>query len=245
MHVTPRAAQPADQGVEPFGFRLRQAAGRLVEHDEPRAAPDRRGDLQHLLLADAQRPTRAGRRRSRAPIAREHRSRALRAFRRATTNPARAAARRGRDSRRPTGSRRTPAPGAPSPTPARERVARAARSGRAGRRWRCRPLVRRDDAGEDLPERALAGAVLAAQRVAACPARISNETSSSATTPGKRFMMCVERTTSAARRRRRLSSQLLGSRRLSNSSERRPEAALRSPQVSSAYSCSDTPPARP
>ena len=49
-------AKPADDRVEPLGFVLRQAARRLVEDDQPRALPDRRGNLQHLLLADGQRP---------------------------------------------------------------------------------------------------------------------------------------------------------------------------------------------
>src|SRR5215210_1886298 len=43
-------AQPADQPVERVRLVLRQAAGRLVEHDDPGTAPDRRGNLQHLLL---------------------------------------------------------------------------------------------------------------------------------------------------------------------------------------------------
>ena len=52
--MTPSRAQPIDQVVEPLRFVLRQAAGRLVEDDDPRAAADRRGDLHHLLLTDRQ-----------------------------------------------------------------------------------------------------------------------------------------------------------------------------------------------
>jgi hypothetical protein len=46
--------QPSDQRVEPIGLVLRQAARRLVEDDQLCALPDRRRDLQHLLLADGQ-----------------------------------------------------------------------------------------------------------------------------------------------------------------------------------------------
>ncbi len=76
------------------------------------------------------------------------------------------AAYRGRGSRRPTGCRRTRAPGAPS-----RRRPRAHRSGCAKPHGPCRrsaiaPVVRRVNAREDLAERALARAVLAAERVA-------------------------------------------------------------------------------
>ena len=46
--------EPIDQLVQPIGFGLAQAARRLVEDDDPRAAADRRGDLHHLLLRDRQ-----------------------------------------------------------------------------------------------------------------------------------------------------------------------------------------------
>ena len=48
-------AQPADERVQTLGFVLRQAARRLIEDDKARALPDRRRDLQHLLLTDGQR----------------------------------------------------------------------------------------------------------------------------------------------------------------------------------------------
>ena len=48
-------AQPADDRVEPLGFVLRETARRLVEDDQSRSLPDRRRDLEHLLLAHRQR----------------------------------------------------------------------------------------------------------------------------------------------------------------------------------------------
>ena len=46
--------QSRNQAIQRLGLMVRQAAGRLVEHDDPRAAADRRRNLQHLLLRDAQ-----------------------------------------------------------------------------------------------------------------------------------------------------------------------------------------------
>ncbi len=42
--------EPPDQAVQTLGIVLRQAARRLVEDDEVRALPDRRRDLENLLL---------------------------------------------------------------------------------------------------------------------------------------------------------------------------------------------------
>ena len=47
-------AQPSDQLVQLLRLVLREAARRLVEDDDARAASDRGGDLEHLLLAGAQ-----------------------------------------------------------------------------------------------------------------------------------------------------------------------------------------------
>ena len=49
-------AKSADDRVEAFGLVLRQAARGLVEHDQAGTLTDRRRDLQHLLLANGQRP---------------------------------------------------------------------------------------------------------------------------------------------------------------------------------------------
>ena len=46
--------QPLDQLKQVLGFQLRQAARRLVENQDPRAVRHRRGDLDELLLADGQ-----------------------------------------------------------------------------------------------------------------------------------------------------------------------------------------------
>ena len=43
-----------DQLEQPLRFRLTEAARRFVEHDDARAAADRRGDLHHLTLPDRQ-----------------------------------------------------------------------------------------------------------------------------------------------------------------------------------------------
>ena len=53
------AADSRDELVEFFGLVLRQAARRLVEDDDPRAAADGRRDLDHLLLPDRQLADRA------------------------------------------------------------------------------------------------------------------------------------------------------------------------------------------
>ena len=55
MHVTPRSRSRPMIVYKTLGFVLRQAARRLVEDDQPRPLPDRRRDLEHLLLADGQR----------------------------------------------------------------------------------------------------------------------------------------------------------------------------------------------
>ena len=46
--------EPVDQHVQPIRFGLTEAARRLVEHDDARAAADRDGDLHDLLLRDRQ-----------------------------------------------------------------------------------------------------------------------------------------------------------------------------------------------
>ena len=166
MHVTPCAAQPRDQRVEPLGLVLRQAARRLVEDDDARAAADRRGDLHASAAGRWSARRRAGRTSMSAPIA-------------ASISRALARASRARETKRPRARQRPEAEvlGDRQVLAERqllvdhadaggERLARARRSATGRPTITMLPRVGRVDAGEDLPERALAGAVLAAQRVA-------------------------------------------------------------------------------
>ena len=163
----PRARRRPMQLVELLGLVLRQAARRLVEDDDARAAADGGGDLHHLLLRrpSARRP--AGARRCGASIAAEHRSarRSHLAARRRTAARA-TAGRRGRGSRRPTGSRRSASSWCTMPMPAASASRGPPKRDRLRRSTRELARVGRVDARQDLAERALARAVLAAQRVA-------------------------------------------------------------------------------
>ena len=181
-----------DQRVEPVGFVLRQAAGRLVEDDQPRALPIAAAICSICCWPIVSSPT------GRVDVERrvdrrQHRRRRGAASRLREHEPRRAsAASRGRGSRRPTGSRRTRAPGGPSRR--RRRARRSAR--RTARRWPSisDPAgVRRVDAGEELAERALAGAVLAAERVARARGDLEADVVER-DDPGKRSGSTVRRT---------------------------------------------------
>ena len=105
--------QPRDQRIQRLGLVLRQAAGRLVEDDDPGAAADRGGDLQHLLLRRCSAPRPCAARRSRRRLPRASPRPGATSAARARNGPA-AAATPDTGSRRRSGSRRTRAPGAPS-----------------------------------------------------------------------------------------------------------------------------------
>ena len=154
-------AQPRDQRKEPFGFRRRQAAGRLIEDDEPRAATDGFRNLKQLLFADAQRPD--------GPVEIDRGADLAETFGRQPAHPhaidqprSAQATRRGRGSRRPTGSRRTRVPDAPSPTPART-ASDGLRNLTGVPSIAMTAAIGRHASGEDLPQRAFAGAILPAQ----------------------------------------------------------------------------------
>ena len=107
-------AQPADQLVEPLGLVLRQAARRLVEDDDRarRCRPPPRSAASAAAPIVSS-PT-GGRRRASAPIAASIAVARAAASRARETKPAACGQRRrDRGSRRPTGSRRTRAPGGP------------------------------------------------------------------------------------------------------------------------------------
>ena len=195
MHVTPRSLSRPDDRVEPLGLVLRQAARRLVEHDQPRALPDGGRDLQHLLLADGQRRRRP-RDVERDVDRREHRLRASPHLASARRSRGSTAGCRGTGSRRRTGSRRTTAPGGPSPRPA------ASASVGLSRRTGFPSNSTRPSSGAWMPARSLPSVLLPApfspQRAWHDPAAMSNETWSSATTPGNRFVTLSNRTAGGA-----------------------------------------------
>ena len=157
-------AQPHDQLVQPVGLVLRQAARRLVEDDDAGAAADRRRDLHHLLLADGQladdsMDVDVG------ADGREHLARRL-AHPGATTNVRRRGQRAETEvlgDRQVLAERELLMDDADA---GGERLLRSVKATRAPDNYDV-PGVGLIDAGEDLAERALAGAVLAAQRVAA------------------------------------------------------------------------------
>ena len=160
--------------------------GRLVEQQDARLPEDRAGDLD--LLAHRRGRGRGPRRRGRRVEAErvEVRRRTSRS-RRAPPDHARRARRAhraGACSRGPSGRGPASSPGTPSARPARGR--RAARAG--GPRSpesSMRARVRLHEAGQQLDDGRLAGAVLAEQRVDLARARPRSETPSSATVAPK------------------------------------------------------------
>ncbi len=191
MHVTPRSRSRAMSCVESFGLGLAEAAGGLVEHDDARTAAHGRGDLHQLLLRDGEGTESA--------LDVEAGARSRRAFRlRAVPSP-------GVETRpRRTGS------AARHRFSATERLSQkasswctiadagrecVARAGEADGRpaMKSSPGIRCVNAGEDLSERALARAVLAAECVARARGDLERHIGS-ASTPGKRLVTCSKRT---------------------------------------------------
>ena len=159
----PAAPSDADDLVQPLGVGPAQRGRRLVHHDHRRVARERAEDLDLLLLGGPQPPGGHGRREARTPPRRAS-SRSAGAARAVDApEPRRGSAPSSTfsatDSRGTTSSSwaisATPwssASLASGTTPARPSIT-------------IRPPSGRDRAGDDLPERRLAGAVLADQRV--------------------------------------------------------------------------------
>ena len=157
----------------------------------PRA--DRGRNLQHLLLPDAQladaRAARRCARRSPPASARPARHIAARDRR---TRPIAAATPRQRFSATDRFSQNASSWWT-MPMPAASACCGRREATPAAPKISTRPRVRRIDAGEDLPERALPGAVLAAERMARLPPRSRRSRRRARRTPGKRLRVTRSR----------------------------------------------------
>ena len=146
--------------------RSAQRRGRLVEEEDSRLGGERADDLDHLALRDRERRDELERV---DPLdAEPARISSARAGQRRAAGSAAAAPRGSLASSRFSATvirASASAPGRRSPTPERLRVGRDARASTSSPGSGRAPCVRAQDAAEDLDQRALAGAVLADQRV--------------------------------------------------------------------------------
>ena len=193
MHVTPRAFRRSISSYSRSRLDLTQAARRLVEDDDARAAADRGRDLHHLLLRDrsARRPrartSSVGADLGEHRVARAARSpRDRRSRARAGSAPRQRFSATDRFSQNASSWCTMPTPAASASRGLAKRTLLAVHEEPSA--------VRRVDAGEDLPERALARRRSRRRARGTSRRRSSSETSLSACTPGKRLVTFSNRT---------------------------------------------------
>ena len=181
MTVRPPRREAADDLVEPLDLGRRERGRRLVEDDQLGVAGQRPQDLDLLLLRQRQRPD-DGVRRDRRSRCRPRGARTARAACAAARSRAGAAPRPGTRSRRRSAAGRPPPPGRRARCPRSQRLARRPERDRLAAQDEL-ALIGREDPGDDLAERGLAGPVLADEGVNGAGVGSAIETSSSARVP--------------------------------------------------------------